>query len=282
MPVAYYNENDEFAAAWLRELIAGGHIAYGVVDTRSICDVRPDDLAGFTQCHFFAGIGGWSYALRLAEWPDDRPVWTGSCPCQPFSTAGKQKGFDDERHLWPVWAKLIAERKPATIFGEQVASAKLWLDGVYADLENQNYAVGAAVLPACSVDAPHRRDRLWFVADTLRTRSLSCTSTGIYRTKTCPGSRHVELKRPSDGTLADTNGSNGYWWSGPLQVGRNTIEGKITASGDFRGTQWRIKPGISLLAHGIQNRVAKLRGFGNAIVPQVAEKFIRSYLDVTA
>ena len=85
---AYYNENNRFAAQWLRNLIAAGDIAPGDVDERSITEVRPDDLRGYTQCHFFAGIGGWSAALRLAGWPDDRPVWTGSCPCQPFSAAG--------------------------------------------------------------------------------------------------------------------------------------------------------------------------------------------------
>ena len=89
---AYYNEHDPFAAAWLRELIADGLIADGEVDERDIQTLDPADLAGYTQCHFFAGIGGWSLALRLAGWPDDRPVWTGSCPCQPFSSAGKSGG----------------------------------------------------------------------------------------------------------------------------------------------------------------------------------------------
>ena len=106
---AYYNEFDPFAAAWLRELIKKGHIAHGEVDERPIQEVRPEDLRGYTQCHFFAGIGGWSYALRLANWPDDRPVWTGSCPCQPFSSAGRQKGKADDRHLWPVWERLIRD-----------------------------------------------------------------------------------------------------------------------------------------------------------------------------
>ena len=166
---AYYNEHDPNAAAWLRELIKHGHIADGEVDSRSIVDVRSDDLDGFTQCHFFAGIGVWSYALRLAGWSDDRSVWTGSCPCQPFSAAGKREGFNDERHLWPHFHRLIAECRPPVVLGEQVASKDglNWLDTVFADLEGSGYAAGAADLPACGLGAPHIRQRLWFVGKRL-------------------------------------------------------------------------------------------------------------------
>jgi DNA (cytosine-5)-methyltransferase 1 len=165
---AYYNEIDPYCAEWLRNLIREGLIAPGDVDDRSIVDVKPDDLRGYTQCHFFAGLGGWSYALRLAMYPDDRPVWTGSCPCQPFSAAGKGKASGDERHLWPEWFRLIRAVRPSIIFGEQVEAAVGWgwLDLVQSDLEEEGYTVGAAVLPACSVGAPHIRQRLWFVADT--------------------------------------------------------------------------------------------------------------------
>ncbi len=164
---AYYNEIDPFAAQWLRNLIDAGHIAPGVVDTRSIEEVTANDLKGFTQCHFFSGIGVWSYALRRAGWPDDRPVWTGSCPCQPFSACGKRQGFDDPRHHWPSWAHLIKECHPDVIFGEQVASKDglAWLDAVQADLENADYAFAGFDLCAAGFGAPHIRQRLFWVAD---------------------------------------------------------------------------------------------------------------------
>ncbi len=163
---AYYNENDKVAAQWLRNLIAQGHIAPGDVDERSIEDVQPDDLKSYAQCHFFAGIGVWSYALRRAGWPDSKQVWTGSCPCQPFSAAGKGTGFDDERHLWPAWLHLIDECRPPVILGEQVASknAEPWIDLVHADLEVLDYAFGCVPFPSAGVGAPHIRDRLYWVA----------------------------------------------------------------------------------------------------------------------
>lgn len=163
---AYYNEFNKYAADWLLNLIAAGLIAPGVVDTRSIEDVRPDDLLGFTQCHFFAGVGIWSLALRRAGWPDDRPVWTGSCPCQPFSSAGEGAGFADERHLWPHFLHLIGQRRPAIVLGEQVASkdANPWIDLVQDDLEGLGYAVGAVPFPAAGIGANNIRDRLYWVA----------------------------------------------------------------------------------------------------------------------
>jgi DNA (cytosine-5)-methyltransferase 1 len=162
---SYYNEIDPFAAQWLRNLIQAGHIPDGEVDERSIVDVAPDDIRGFTQCHFFAGIGGWGLALRLAGWADDRPIWTGSCPCQPFSAAGKRGGVADDRHLWPDFYRLIAECRPPVVAGEQVASRDGlgWLDLVRADLEASDYAVGAVDICAAGLGAPHIRQRLWWV-----------------------------------------------------------------------------------------------------------------------
>ncbi|WP_430912861.1 DNA cytosine methyltransferase [Methylobacterium sp. sgz302541] len=165
-PRAYYNEIDPDAAAILRELIADDVIAPGDVDPRSIKDVSADDLRGYTQCHFFAGGGLWSVAARLAGWPDSRPLWTGSCPCQGESVAGLRLGADDPRHLWPDLFRLIRAGRPAVVMGEQVARAAgtHWLDRVCADLEDEAYAVRAVDVPTCAVDAPHQRQRLWWLA----------------------------------------------------------------------------------------------------------------------
>lgn len=275
---AYYNENDPYAAQWLRNLIAEGLIAPGEVDDRSIKEVRPDDLAGYTQCHFFAGIGGWSYALKLAGWPDDRFVWTGSCPCQPFSEAGKQKGLGDERHLWPTWGNLIRQCEPPDVFGEQVASAAFWFDGVFADLEEMGYAVAASVLPACAVDAPHIRERLWFVANSER---------GGRRKPTAHPAQEGQSLRSAvreEGALGSGSGGeamaqpNGEGWQVQrcgLSAGRAFIaRGALSAN-----RQWEPEPPVGRVAHGIPAKSHKLRAYGNAIVPQAAAQFIGAYLD---
>ena len=177
---AYYNEFDPKAAAWIRQLIKNGMIADGEVDERSITEVTADEIRGFTQHHFFAGIGGWSYSLRLAGWADDRPVCTASLPCQPFSVAGAQKGVDDERHLLPHFIELVKQCNFQTIFGEQVPGAIKhgWLDDLCTEMEREKYRVGQIVLTAAGEGAPHIRQRLYWVADSINKGSQGRLSGG--------------------------------------------------------------------------------------------------------
>ncbi|WP_428983279.1 DNA cytosine methyltransferase [Pantoea agglomerans] len=231
---AYYNEFDPFAAQWLRNLIDAGHIAPGVVDDRSIADVTASDLTGFTQCHFFAGIGGWSYALRLAGIPDDFPCWTGSPPCQPFSVAGKQLGQLDERHLAPTFMRLVDQCRPPVLFGEQVAAAigKHWLDDLFTELERQGYACGAAVLPAASVGAPHKRDRLFFGAALLEhASSLGRFKGGIGNNRAYDGQQPAAVGK--SGSMADAY-SKQFHGRGNFREGRRLESANCGYAGEFK------------------------------------------------
>lgn len=357
MTNVYYNENDKRAAAWLRELMRQNLIPKGTIDERSIHDVRGGDLRGFTQCHFFAGIGGWPLALLLALWPWDKPVWTGSCPRQPFSIAGKGRGKKDARHLWPEFFRLIGECRPAIVFGEQVASkaGRKWLAGVFADLEGLAYACAGADLCAAGIGAPHIRQRLFWVADSLRagrpegrakSRNGQASRRGGFggvadagrkfgggfenqqkpsvENQTIGGEKTIllggcgqvggmaqspskqwikrsnqfgEFSQPSNsdstitsriGRLEHANGSGRG-----EQCGTKPVESPFTgiecagAWSDYDilpcldGKSRRVESGTFPLAHGVPGRVGLLRGYGNAIVPQLAAEFIRAYCEVT-
>jgi len=300
MSRAYYNENDEFAAAWLRNCIASGLVAPGEVDARSIVDVRADDLRGFEQCHFFAGIGVWSYGMRLAGWPDDRHGWTGSCPCGPFSGAGQKLGLDDERHLWPEFFRLIRECRPRVVFGEQVASplGLAWFDLVQSDLEAASYASAALDLCAAGFGAPHIRQRLYWMA-----HAADLGHDGWRTGEAHQGAFQPQRLRDArilvDHFGAGLEGLAGYGdgaarWkiadrSAPASslIGHNGCPGptnEFWRDADWllcRDGRWRpVEPGTFPLAHGAPARVGRLRGYGNAIVAQVAAEFIQAAIEV--
>ena len=303
---SYYNEIDPFAAEMLRNLIAAGHIAPGDVDERSIEDVRPDDLRGYAQCHFFAGVGVWSYALRRAGYSDARPIWTGSCPCQPFSTAGKGAGFADERHLWPHFHWLIEQCRPPIVLGEQVASKDglAWLDLVSADLEGSGYTSGAVDTCAAGFGAPHIRQRLYWVAHAhdeglegrcgmrervdQRPAGPSSVVGGLAdankvergrRAEDAKGQFDGEASRRHEGNCkpagrsvrgiqgcADAGPTNGFW---------RTADWLYCRDG-----RWRpVEPGASPLVDGAPARVGRLRAYGNAINAAQAEGFIRAVME---
>lgn len=218
----WYNEWEAYPAQWLRNLMAEGLIPKGEVDERDIREIQATDLAGVHVAHFFGGLAGWAYALDLAGW--EGPVWTGSCPCTPHSSAAH--GGNTAQDLWPIWRNLIANCKPPTIFGEQVAHSPAWLDEVCNDLEGMGYAVGACVLPACSVGADHIRKRVWFCGH------------------------------------ANGNGESG-----------RTLNAETSKLPGHRSNSRGMGP-----TNGIPLRMAQLRAYGNAIVPQVAAEFIKAYI----
>ena len=317
-----YNEIDNYAADWLESLIEVGMLPPGTVDRRDIRDIKPGDLHGYTQCHFFAGIGGWAQALALAGVSERRPLWTGSCPCQPFSTAGRGKGTSDERHVWPWFHWLMEQCRPPIVFGEQVASpaGREWLAGVQTDVEALDYTTAAADLCAAGVGAPHIRQRLFWVAESsserlqreclqLRERESRQHLSEAARCSTddrvadaagerqhrsedttgATGRRSTEDGRTAS-RVGDTGSAGAGRYAGAVPGTQEKSKGERIQAWDIAdctvvagadGKQRRIKSGLEPLADGISGRVGMLRGYGNAIVPQVAATFIGAYFDVT-
>lgn len=337
----YFNEHDKFAAQWLRNLFPEA-----TVDDRDIQQVAAADVAGFRRCHFFGGIGGWEYALQLAGF--DGECWTGSCPCQPLSSAGKRAGEKDERHLWPEFYRLISECRPATIFGEQVASndGLEWLDGVSLDLEELGYAVGASDLPAAGDGAPDPRQRFFWLAyagcsivqrwrrcgqassengavkgeaqQRKRRRADACDRCETDRMAnsanigTSAAEQARQLKTQRGGTvdgLVHANGAGSFeglettatdrHWDSVVAAG-SWHHYRIIKCRDGKLRRISAQPGDEPLAYGIprdlgrripelrsvaksarSNRVGRLRGYGNAIVPQLAATFIRAFMEAT-
>ena len=312
-PKIYYNDNDPLVCAWVRQLMFDGLIPYGVVDSRSILDVRPADLEGFTQCHFFCGIAGWAQALMLAGWPSTRPVWTGSPPCQPFSVAGKLEGKDDARHLAPHFINLVRACRPPVLFGEQVASAAVfgtaakrvrgapewaWLDDLSDRLEAAHYAVGASDIPAPGVGGPHVRQRTFFGAvrlahphnerrAVLQRNGFNDMAGRENSERSRAGLEHGSAVERLDDGQRPSGTHHGGWddvdwllcrdgkWrpvKSSVQCVADGIPGGMVQSGDF-------VPASQPLAQSTKaaRRVMRLRGYGNAIVPQAAALFINAF-----
>ena len=251
---------------------------------------------------------------------------TGGYPCQPFSQAGKRRGAEDDRHLWPSMFGIIRTSRPTWILAENVAGhVTLGLDEVLADLESEDYAVQPIIVPACAVDAPHRRDRVWILAN--------AKSDGLQgRTQSKDGERYFE----QDGTTDKPSGTSGGDSSRILGNAKRDSEGRAYGSesgrskrerkdeniikwdevgrdfgnasseiafadsnrrrcekreserkplSDFNlksesdGRYWGAEPNLGRVAHGIPRRVDRLRGLGNAIVPQVAYEIIKAMIE---
>lgn len=279
----YYNEIDDYCVQVLYELMCSGLIPEGDMDTRSIEDVRPSDIVGYNQCHFFAGIGVWAYVTK-----EMGRLWTGSCPCQPFSRAGKGEGFADQRHLWPAFHWLIEQCRPPVVLGEQVGgkAALPWLDLVQDDLEGSGYAFGQKDFPACSVGAPHIRQRIYWC--------------GIYddddaRLEGYRDDKKQEGWKNEGGSTAQTGGDGGLsdndehgWEQGSGDDSSAGYGQTAPTSGFWRDVEWLpykdgkwrpIKPGTFPLAHGFAGRIPLLSALGNTLVAPQAKIFAETVME---
>ncbi|MCX7318394.1 MAG: DNA cytosine methyltransferase [Hyphomicrobiales bacterium] len=267
-----------------------------MVDRRDVRDVHPSDLVGYKQAHFFAGIGGWPFALRAVGWRDDRPVWTASLPCQPFTRAGKQLGFADERHLWPDFEKLVEARRPAVLLGEQSGDAAEWIGVVRGRLDSLDYAVGTVPFTAACAGAEHGRPRYYFVADADdEQRRLEQR-----QQERAPERARDEPDRRGQGVAlgdAESNqdGGTGIAERSGREPDRGPGTGRLEWVIDKRGKARRAPSGIRRLVDGVSGRVARigadgqeetysrvkaLQGLGNALDHRAARSFIASCMDI--
>jgi DNA (cytosine-5)-methyltransferase 1 len=285
------------------------------------------ERAGMTTVAF-CEVDPWCRRVLAKHWPDvpcfddvrtlkgedvgSVQLICGGYPCQPFSQAGKREGTDDDRHLWPEMHRLVASVRPRWVIAENVAGhISMGLDSVLSDLEGEGYTCWPLVIPACAVDAPHRRDRVWIVANAAvaggETRGGhgvgvgygSCGDEGQLE-----GSRRQEHVANAEGERWDGRGWAVSCAPGSGQKTGHAVRGDqgreamadaavagrkeqrqpigLAFDGVERGSRWLPEPGVGRVAHGIPKRVDRLKGLGNSVVPQIPEMIGRAIMAVGA
>ena len=303
------------------------------------------EMAGLSKPILFCEVDKWCQKILRQHWRDvpilenvkdlandparlvpDCEILTAGYPCQPFSTAGKRKGAEDDRHLWPYIMQIVTCKRPTWCVFENVSGhISLGLDKVLSDLEAEDYSTRTFIIPACAVDAPHRRDRIWIVAHSNRSSDR--------RTSQSNEEAYGEIPEWDDSGITDQSGKicdtslgnsehNGQLTSRDIQTSEGSQKGskkkvkqssrpssraknvantksvkldeqqcdnqpkkneqgglrrKVGASSfDTRSpTYWSTEPNVGRVAHGIPKRVDRIKGLGNAIVPQIAEQIGR-------
>lgn len=290
-----YNDISLECTKWLEQLCTDKLITDGDVVCGDFADLNAEALLLYDRVHLFAGIGGWDLALNEAGWGEQK-VWTASLPCQPFSQAGKKRGFKDERHLLPKFIELVKKCRPGVIFGEQVEKAieQNWLDDLQTNLETEGYTFGAVVLGAHSIGAAHIRQRLYWVAHSFDFKYKQSVSIGLRKTEGEEIENRKNFGKPREFSGTDTT-----------ILYRNTVD----ATSRFAWITGRdgktrpIEPGVPLLVDGVPEGMVpggyksveneklvdftnsneasniRIRGYGNAIVIGCAVEFILANMD---
>ena len=287
------------------------------------------EWAGLSRPVLFCDIEPWSRKVLRKHWPDvpiaedvkelasdpdglipdtdpRRTILTAGYPCQSFSLAGKRRGTEDDRHIWPYIFSIVQARRPAfCVFENVYGHVTLGLDQVLSDLEGEGYATRPFIVPACATDAPHRRDRLWIIGRNVadaniidrgaiekprqskgQTRGQS-TSDGCINvadancTRLPQGDKEMERRpsKQSNGssvqsrkTLADAKRIERQGSSERQIYGERDLQKQLGRGSQDTQVRWPTEPPVGRVADGIPRRVDRLRGLGNAIVPQIAQR----------
>ena len=263
------------------------------------------EWAGLSKPVLFCDIEPWSRKVLAKHWPHvpiaedvkelandpnglvpDCDILTAGYPCQPFSVAGKQRGTEDDRHIWPFISQIIAQKRPAWCVLENVyGHVALGLDEVLAELEAQNYATRAFIVPACAVDAPHRRDRLWIIAHTnshgepngaINEQRLVADTDSSRQQQSHKEMANRSSEQFDSGSfqsredVADTSSGQCKRGSQKQIYGQRNLSEQPRRGGEDAHRGWAVEPPVGRVANGISGRVDRLKGLGNAIVPQIA------------
>ena len=216
----------------------------------------------------------------------------GGYPCQPFSVAGERRGAEDDRHLWPEMFRLVQELRPTWVIGENVAGhINMGLDEVLADLETEGYTARTFVIPACAVDAHHRRDRVWTVAHANsdsesngtkhEQRMVENASSRSGRdSESVIGRQDNETKRSQDTDKTARSGENVAHTA--FGISKRSSKEQVSGIGNFsresgrsgqdKPRRWSVEPNVGRVANGVPRRSHRLKQLGNAVVPQVVEQ----------
>ena len=215
----------------------------------------------------------------------------GGFPCQPFSVAGKRKGKEDDRHLWPEYFRLIQEIRPRWVIGENVSGLiNMGLDQVLSDLESASYSCQTLVIPACAVNAPHRRDRVWIIAHAESCDDRKQDGQADTRGKDECG-RETEVWLKPGGSCEALAHTSGKGLQGNERIRSNEGQDRVRAKGadgttpkcgndGTGGGWWATEPSVGRVAHGVPKRVDRLKQLGNAVVPQIVEQIGRAIMEI--
>ena len=260
------------------------------------------EWAGLSRPILFCDIEPWSRQILKKHWPDvpiaedvkelandpDRfisgrvDILTAGYPCQPFSVAGNQRGTEDPRHIYPYISRIVAHKRPTwCVFENVYGHVSLGLDEVLNDMEGQGYSTRPFIVPASAVNAPHKRDRLWIIArnmaDTEGRKSREQTEwqrgEGVGGGSSDSGGNKKERSEAmaytdNEGSQRRLSGGQSEGWQGELGYSGRSSSAHRQPEKDF----WAVEPNVGRVAHGIPRRVDRLKGLGNAIVPQIAQK----------